>query len=1192
MKFENIELINRLGIFFFYDKDGIVDDYVVKMLEEYEPFFSELLTVVNGELTIEGKIKLESIKNNRVIVRENKGFDVWAYRTGLFELGWDKVRKADELIMFNFTVIGPVDSFKPMFSTMDARDVDFWGITIHNGADFDPFNVMKDHRIPIHIQSHFIAVRNTILRSKEYFDYWNDRPMINHYEEAVGYHEAIFTKYFEEKGYTWDVYVDTWDLVEKTYYPLFNMPVDLIKNRKCPIFKRKIFIQEYGDTIEENAFEKAKALYEYLKYETNYDTRLLDVHLLRSVGQSQFITGTNLHFIIEEKEPIESINKMCLISRQKYDSLSKIQQNLLEDHFDRVDIIDEQSWTDELITRLLQINQDEYEFVLVLDKVSRKKKYGFNLTDTVFSSRDNLIDSSLFGDKNYCNGIVECFKKNESLAMLIPPSSLHSFYFTDTVEEERKIYKTIIKKTMNEWNIDCKVNENDFQLFPRDNCFWIRTSVIQNIKKELYSLLGTKKTKYYYLFLPYLLQKNSSYITWCTSKRTAENLMTVMYKIVDRINAKVLYQHRGLLDIERNLNYEQIDNTVCEIHYDIGNGFNKKDMQYAYYEQFKGHKRVKFKLPSNVKKVRFDPIEKSACICKNLKIINKEIYARPYNGYRVDTCDFFFYSDPQYVLVGNFEDTNELIIEVENIYGFKLDKNVEDKLYYRYRLIDSINNKINYEPTGLTNICNMLRLDGVASTVAEIHYDIGNGFNIDDMEYVYYEEDVHCKKISFEVPEGTRYVRYDPIEKTACMCYGVKCNAGMFVTPINGYRIGKMDVFFTTDPQYLIEGEFEKNKNIQIEIKSLQEFALDDETEKLMVGRFRNIDIANNKMNYSATGILNMANQLRCECLYGIMCEAHFDTGNGFNTEEMAYSYYIEGGNIKKVEFIVPPNTKNIRFDPIENSSCVCSGIRVNSERINIRPYNGYSVGNMDIFLNNDPQYIISGDFFGIEKMEIEFESLQGFVISEEEEKELIARYEKLKKFDEEVTKQSGVVKISNQLLDRADDVFEICYDFGNGFEVDRIKDYLVNSDAGLIARIPVPKEAIRVELILSNLNACTCYGVSADEKALSVLPKNGYRFNEMDVFFDNPPRYIINVARNTYQEIIISFDKIETLVFDQKILEDDKLRIVLQNELIQTNAKKTCEIYYDLGKGFNEKQKTYNCYEIEEGKYKINITK
>ena len=65
MKFTRPEEIRRLGIFFFYDKDGIVDDYVPHLLEDVKKNVSELLIVCNWKLDPggEGEICQDNVPN-------------------------------------------------------------------------------------------------------------------------------------------------------------------------------------------------------------------------------------------------------------------------------------------------------------------------------------------------------------------------------------------------------------------------------------------------------------------------------------------------------------------------------------------------------------------------------------------------------------------------------------------------------------------------------------------------------------------------------------------------------------------------------------------------------------------------------------------------------------------------------------------------------------------------------------------------------------------------------------------------------------------------------------------------------------------------------------------------------------------------------------------------------------------------
>ena len=84
--------IKRLVIYFIYDKQGIVDDYIPYMLRAIKEVGSEIEVVCNGKLTPESRDKLEEITPN-IMVRENKGFDVWAYWTIMDGKNWKTMMK-------------------------------------------------------------------------------------------------------------------------------------------------------------------------------------------------------------------------------------------------------------------------------------------------------------------------------------------------------------------------------------------------------------------------------------------------------------------------------------------------------------------------------------------------------------------------------------------------------------------------------------------------------------------------------------------------------------------------------------------------------------------------------------------------------------------------------------------------------------------------------------------------------------------------------------------------------------------------------------------------------------------------------------------------------------------------------------------------------------------------------------------
>ncbi|GAB3299797.1 rhamnan synthesis F family protein [Pseudoclavibacter terrae] len=291
MKLSDLRSPKRLGIFFFFDEQGVVDEYVTTLLDGMQPHLDHVIVVVNGELNDAGRELFTARPGTDLIVRPNEGFDSWAYKTAIDSIGWEGLAEYDEFVMFNFTIVGPVADMGLMFDTMDAKDLDFWGITVHHAAPFDPFGVLETPTLPVHIQSHFIAVRRSMFLSQPFQDYWDDLPQIPDYSHAVAKHEAKFTWFFDRLGFTWEAYVDTTDLEPYTLYPLNTYPVELIEERNCPVFKRKTLFAGIPSTIEEIAGFNATRLYEFLETSGRFDMVQLRAHMQRSMDQyAQFST--------------------------------------------------------------------------------------------------------------------------------------------------------------------------------------------------------------------------------------------------------------------------------------------------------------------------------------------------------------------------------------------------------------------------------------------------------------------------------------------------------------------------------------------------------------------------------------------------------------------------------------------------------------------------------------------------------------------------------------------------------------------------------------------------------------------------------------------------------------------------------------------------------------------------------------
>lgn len=291
--------MKRLGIFFFYEKNGDVDDFITYYLADLVKNLAELTVVCNGRLSAQGRAAFSAFTDN-IIVRENKGLDVWAYKTALDSYGWQRLAEFDEVVMTNATLMGPVRPLREMFDAMaENDDLDFWGLSLHHGASANPFKGKHLYSyLPEHIQSHFIVYRRRFVQSPELQAYWDKMPMIESYTDSVQRYEAVFTKQFSDRGFRWDVYVRTDDLKDYTDYPLLVCPALLLREKKCPLFKRRSFMHTLEAYLNDTAGEPVRELYEYLRDETRYPMDLIWKNMIRTMHPHDFTRDLGLTRII------------------------------------------------------------------------------------------------------------------------------------------------------------------------------------------------------------------------------------------------------------------------------------------------------------------------------------------------------------------------------------------------------------------------------------------------------------------------------------------------------------------------------------------------------------------------------------------------------------------------------------------------------------------------------------------------------------------------------------------------------------------------------------------------------------------------------------------------------------------------------------------------------------------------------
>ena len=285
----------RLGIFVFYDRDGIVDEYVLGLLEDLSGHLSRLVVVCNGNVEQSGQDALKKIADE-VYLRENSGFDAMAFRHGLLEcVGREEVEKYDEVILCNDTFYGPIYPFASVFDKMESADVDFWGLS---SVGEMPDDEHPGRMFPAYIQSFFMAFRKKVLQSEDFWQYWECLDTTQWcFSRVYREHEFLFTQFLEKLGMKWDCFVPKNE--SRGVISTFDENYELIVRYRYPVLKRKAFIRKCPDRRGGADIRKT---YDYIRENGLYDTDLIWDNLLRLYSKRELWEAMHLDYVIDTKQ--------------------------------------------------------------------------------------------------------------------------------------------------------------------------------------------------------------------------------------------------------------------------------------------------------------------------------------------------------------------------------------------------------------------------------------------------------------------------------------------------------------------------------------------------------------------------------------------------------------------------------------------------------------------------------------------------------------------------------------------------------------------------------------------------------------------------------------------------------------------------------------------------------------------------
>jgi len=144
----------QVCLFATYDRDGIVDDYVLYYLSKIQAAGMLCVLVATRPFASKSELKKAAPFCAAIIERENIGLDFGSWRTAL--LIYPELYHCQTLLFANDSVYGPMRDLGGITRKMLAAPCDFWGIT-------ESFEVYP------HYQSYFLGFKRSALDSQALF---------------------------------------------------------------------------------------------------------------------------------------------------------------------------------------------------------------------------------------------------------------------------------------------------------------------------------------------------------------------------------------------------------------------------------------------------------------------------------------------------------------------------------------------------------------------------------------------------------------------------------------------------------------------------------------------------------------------------------------------------------------------------------------------------------------------------------------------------------------------------------------------------------------------------------------------------------------------------------------------------------------------------------------------------------------
>lgn len=266
--------MKRLAIFAGYDKDNIIDDYVIHYIKELKKL-ADIIYVSDCHI-LDNELKKIKDYCIHIINGRHGEYDFGSYKRGyLYAYEQNILNEYDYLILCNDSCYGPFFNFDEIVKNMEAKNTDVWGL----------FKCLEDKENDEHLQSYFIGLKNKVYSAEYFYNFLSSIQKEKDKWDVVKKYEIGLGNLFKKENLSISSFLDSnikENETDNNNVPFFNVT----KAIKCgfpffkiTVFKELIFCRLYIHDL--------KTIFNLI--ENTYDTNLIVNHLNRIIENKEII---------------------------------------------------------------------------------------------------------------------------------------------------------------------------------------------------------------------------------------------------------------------------------------------------------------------------------------------------------------------------------------------------------------------------------------------------------------------------------------------------------------------------------------------------------------------------------------------------------------------------------------------------------------------------------------------------------------------------------------------------------------------------------------------------------------------------------------------------------------------------------------------------------------------------------------